>query len=108
MKMSCSLQLNLSTPLSVSKYKLLQFHFHWGRGAGEGTKHLVNGNAGEFEIHFVCEKIDGEDPTAGDALAVIAICGKVSRHCPIRGVFKTLDASKLTKVYIDSSVPIAR
>ena len=81
---------------SVGKYKLLQFHFHWRRGAGEGTEHLVSGNAGEFEIHFVCEKI-GEDPTAGDALAVIAIHGKVSRR-PIRGVFKILDASKITEV----------
>ena len=89
----------------VGTYKLLQFHFHWGRRAGEGTEHLVNGNAEEFEIHFVCEKIGGEDPTAGDALAVIAVRGKVSRR-PIRGVYKILDASKITEV--DSSIPISK
>jgi carbonic anhydrase len=63
----------IKTP--VEKYKLLQFHFHWGRGTGEGTEHLVNGNAEEFEIHFVSVKIGGEDPTAGDARAVIAVRG---------------------------------
>lgn len=89
----------------VGKYKLLQFHFHWGRQSGEGTEHLVNGIAEEFEIHFVCEKIGGEDPTAGDVLAVIGVRGKVSRR-PIRGVFKTLDASKITEV--DSFIPITK
>ena len=60
------------TPACQQNYKLLQFHFHWGRGAGEGTEHLVNGNAEEFKIQFVWEKIGGDDPTAGDALAVTA------------------------------------
>lgn len=95
--------INAIVQTPVGKYKLLQFHFHWGRGNGEGTEHLVNGNAEEFEIHFVSERIGGEDPTAGDALAVIAVRGEVSRR-PIRGVFKTLDASKITEV--DSIIPI--
>ena len=89
----------------VGKYKLLQFHFHWGRQTDEGTEHLVNGKAEEFEIHFVCEKIGGKDPTVGDAMAVIAVRGKVSRR-PIRGVFKTLDASKIIEV--DSATPISK
>ena len=93
------------TPACQQNYKLLQFHFHWGRGAGEGTEHLVNGNAEEFKIQFVWEKIGGDDPTAGDALAVTAVHGKVSR-CSIRGVFKILDASKITEV--DSSIPIRK
>lgn len=89
----------------IGKYKLLQFHFHWGRRTGEGTEHLINGNAEELELHFVCEKVGGKDPTAGDALAVITVRGRVSRH-PIRGIFKTLDASKITEV--ESSIPIRK
>ena len=85
----------IQTP--VGKYKLDQFHFHWGRKSGEGTEHLVNGKAEEFEIHLVCEKIGGDDPTAGDALAVIAVRGEVSKR-PITGIFKKLDASKITQV----------
>ena len=93
----------IKTP--VGKYKLLQFHFHWGRGTNEGTEHLVNGKAEEFEIHFVSEKIAGEDSTAGDAVAVIAVRGKVCK-CSIRGrgIFKILDASEITEV--DSSISI--
>lgn len=68
----------IQTP--VWKYKLDQFHFHWGRKSCEGT-----------------EKIGGEDLTAGDALAVIAVHGEVSRK-PIGGIFKKLDAAKITEV----------
>lgn len=93
----------IKTP--VGKYKLVQFHFHWGRRTEEGTEHLVNGNAEEFEIHFVSKKIGGEDPTAGDALAVIAVRGEISRR-PIRGVFKILDASEIIEV--ESSIPICK
>ena len=51
------------------------------------------------------KKIGGEDPTAGDAVAIIAVRGK-GRKCPIRGrgVFKILDASEITEV--DSSISI--
>ena len=54
---------------------------------------------------FVKRLVDSEDPTAGDALAVIAVRDKASRR-RIRGAFKTLDASKITEV--DSSIPITK
>lgn len=93
----------IQTP--VGKYKLDQFHFHWGRKSGEGTEHLVNGKAEEFEIHFVfvCEKISGVDSTSGDALAVIAVRGELSKK-PISGIFKKLDVSKITEV--DTSIDV--
>ena len=93
----------VSTP--VGRYKLNQFHFHWGRRSREGTEHLVNGRAEEFEIHFVCERVGGDDPTAGDALAVIAVRGEVKNR-PIRGIFRKLDASKITEV--DSSIAVSK
>ena len=92
----------VSTP--VGQYKLLQFHFHWGRKSGEGTEHLVDGRAEEFEIHFVCEQVGGSDPTAGDALAVIAVRGEV-KNIPISGIFETLDASEITEV--DETIPVS-
>ena len=85
----------IQTP--VGKYKLEQFHFHWGRMCGEGSEHLVNGKSDDFEIHFVCERIGGENMKARNALAVIAVRGEVIKQ-PITGIFKKLDASKITKV----------
>ena len=81
----------------VGMYKLEQFHFHWGRMCGEGSEHLVNGKAEDFEIHFVGERIGGKNTKARDALAVIAVRGELSKQ-PITGIFKKLDASKITKV----------
>lgn len=85
----------MTTP--VGNYKLLQFHFHWGATSGEGSEHLVDGNAEEFEAHFVHEKIGGTNASAGDALAVLAVRGKVSSQ-PITGIFTELDASQITEV----------
>lgn len=85
----------VQTPVGI--YKLEQFHFHWGRKCGEGSEHLVNGKAEEFEIHFVCERIGEKNNEAHNALAVIAVLGEVSKQ-PITGIFKKLDASKITKV----------
>ena len=85
----------MTTP--VGSYKLLQFHFHWGSSAGEGTEHLVDGVAEEFEVHFVHEKIGGTNASAGDALAVLAVRGKVNSQS-IKEIFKELDASQITAV----------
>ena len=85
----------MTTP--VGNYKLLQFHFHWGASTGEGTEHLVDGVAEEFEAHFVHEKIGGMNDSAGDALAVLAVRGKVS-HQSVKGIFAELDASQITEV----------
>ena len=84
----------MTTP--VGKYKFKQFHFHWGAKAGEGTEHLVDGVAEEFEVHFVHEKIGGSagDP---DFNAVLAVRGKKSSQ-PIGGIFEELDASQITEV----------
>ena len=85
----------MTTPFG--NYKLLQFHFHWGTSTGEGTEHLVDGVAEEFEAHFVHEKIGGTNASAGDALAVLAVRGKVSSQS-ITGIFAALDASQITEV----------
>ena len=85
----------MTTP--VGNYKLMKFHFHWGANSGEGTEHLVDGNAEEFEAHFVHEKIGGMNAFAGDALAVLAVRGKVSSRS-ISGIFAELDASQITEV----------
>ena len=92
---SVSVNAIIDTP--VGMYKLKQFHFHWGKISGEGSEHLVNGKAEEFEIHFVSENILGTNTKAGDALAVIAVRGEVSND-PIQGIFKELDASLITEV----------
>ena len=34
-------------------FRLVQFHFHWGSGDEEGSEHVVDGNRGCGEIHFV-------------------------------------------------------
>ena len=34
-------------------FKLVQFHFHWGSKDEEGSEHVVDGNRGCGEIHFV-------------------------------------------------------
>ena len=85
----------MTTP--VGKYKLIQFHFHWGAMSGEGTEHLVNGVAEEFEIHFVHERIGGTNSSAGNALAVLAVRGIVSPRS-VRRIFAKLDASQITEV----------
>ena len=86
----------VTTP--VGSYKLLQFHFHWGAQSGEGTEHLVDGVAEEFEAHFVHEKVNGTNSSAGDALAVIAIRGKVVGGS-IKGILSELDASQISAVH---------
>ena len=83
----------------AGRYKFEQFHFHWGRINGEGSEHLVNGKAEEFEIHFVCKKIGHVNPGAGDANAVISVRGEASRHHSIRGTFDKLDVSRVIKVH---------
>ena len=85
----------MKTPVGV--YKLLQFHFHWGTQSGEGTEHLVDGAAEEFEAHFVHEKVNGMNPSAGDALAVLAVRGKAVSSS-IKGVLEELDASQISAV----------
>ena len=85
----------MTTP--IGEYKLKQFHFHWGRKTGEGTEHLINGIAEEFEVHFVHERAGGGDTSAGNALAVLSVRGQVSSK-PISGIFAELDASEISKV----------
>lgn len=49
------------------QYFLKQFHFHWAINPGEGSEHLVNGQAQDSELHFVHKKHDG------DQIAVLGI-----------------------------------
>ena len=84
----------MTTP--VGTYKLTGFHFHWGRQSGEGTEHLVDGTAEEFEAHFVHDNVI-TDPPAGDALAVLAIRGRVV-DVEITGIWEELDASRIFEV----------
>ena len=98
-----SVNVELTTP--VGNYSLKHVQFHWGASTGEGTKHLVDGIAEEFEAHFVHEKVGGTNASAGDALAVVAVRGKVSNHS-IQGIFNELDASLITKVGTSIDVDI--
>ena len=91
----------MTTP--VGTYKLRQLHFHWGRMSGEGTEHLVDGTAEEFEVHFVHDMVNGMDQSAGDAVAVLAVRGKAVDR-PIDGIFKELNASQISKVGTDINV----
>ena len=91
----------MTTP--VGSYKFLQFHFHWGNKTGEGSEHLVDGTAEEFEAHFVHEKVSGTSSSAGDALAVLAIRGKAVSDS-IKGIWKELDASQITAVHAKINV----
>ena len=90
----------------IGTYKFLQFHFHWGRQSGEGTEHLVDGTAEEFEVHFVHKNVFGMDPSAGDALAVLAVRGKaVSRSIEdSEDIWEELDASQISTVDADIDV----
>ena len=93
----------LASPLRMitpdgGEYQLKQFHFHWGRGAGEGTEHLVDGVAEEFEIHFVHERDETNlDLSAGNALSVVSVRGEAYNE-PIMGIFAKLNASMITRV----------
>ena len=73
-----SVNAEMSTP--VGNYTLKQVQFHWGATTGEGTEHLVDGVAEEFEVHFVHEKVGGTNASASDALAVLAVRGRVSNQ----------------------------
>ena len=56
----------------------------------------MDGVAEEFEAHFVHEKIGGMNDSAGDALAVLAVRGKVS-HQSIKGILLSLMHPKSLK-----------
>ena len=92
----------MTTPFG--NYKLLQFHFHWGRRSGQGSEHRVNGVAAEFEVHFVHKNVVKTSPNAGNALAVLAIRGRVSPNLATTGIFSTLNPSKISKVNSPISV----
>ena len=93
----------MTTP--VGTYELQQFHFHWGRQSGEGTEHLVDGTAEEFEAHFVHKNVllNGKDSSAPDAMAVLAVRGRVVSE-PINGIFEELDASQIPQIGQDIPV----
>jgi hypothetical protein len=74
----------MTTP--VGRYKLSQLHTHWGAGKGQGSEHLIDGRASEFEIHFVHNNIDVADDTARDANAVLSIRGRL-QYVPISGIY---------------------
>ena len=66
---------------------------------------MVDGIAEEFEAPFVHKKVGGTNASAGDALAVVAVQGKVSNPS-IQGIFNELDASPITKVGTNIDVDI--
>ena len=90
----------------AGRYKFEQFHFHWGRRSNEGSEHLVNGKADEFEIHFVCKKLGKVHPGAGDAIAVISVRGEINHALSIRRseIFRRLDVSRIIKAHQSISV----
>ena len=90
-----------TTENHLGSYGVLQFHMHWGTQDGEGSEHLISGNANEVEIHFVHSKVGETDTTARDYLSVIAIMATVDEDASISGPWAQLNASAVP-VYQDS------
>lgn len=58
----------------------------------------MNGKAAEFEVHFVHKNAIKTSPNAGNALAVLAVRGKVSSGLATTGIFSKLNPSQISKV----------
>lgn len=84
-------------------YDLQQFHMHWGKFDGEGSEHLIDGQASELEIHFVHTK-QGGTAADRDYYAVVSLLAEVdyANEC---GPWTQLDPSGL--VNKGSSVPVS-
>ncbi|XP_078253379.1 carbonic anhydrase 2-like [Rhinoraja longicauda] len=82
------------------KYRLRQFHLHWGAHDGQGSEHIVDGNAYPAELHLVhwnAEKYGSFEVAAQapDGLAVIGVFLKVSNENPaLQRLIGSLDCVK--------------
>ena len=84
-----------TTENHLGTYILEQCHFHWGRRVDEGAEHLIDGDSGELEVHFVHRKETGPE-TAGDYRTVIAVIADVDDNAPVSGPWGLLNASQIT------------
>ncbi|XP_055489644.1 carbonic anhydrase 13-like [Leucoraja erinacea] len=79
------------------KYRLRQFHLHWGAHDGQGSEHVVDGEAFSAELHLVHWNADKYESfevaaQAPDGLAVIGVFLKVSNHNPaLKRLISSLD-----------------
>ena len=86
----------MKTPIGQIEYKLLQFHMHWGAGQGEGSEHLVDGEASELEVHFVHKNVNVLDETASDAYAVLSVRGSMKDvFTSSTDIFSQLDVTNI-------------
>lgn len=79
----------------TGEYAFDNFHYHWGERSGCGSEHFVDGKQYDLEIHFVCKKVNNDDPSAGDAAAVVGVFGEVSDSAKVEGIWKLIDPQRV-------------
>lgn len=85
----------------LGTYTFLQVHMHWGRMTGQGSEHLVDGGAGELEIHFV-HSLQGTG--TNNTLSVIAVMADVNETAPLSGPWLQLNATAVQTYLSNISV----
>ena len=78
------------------RYGLRFITFHWGRQEGEGSEHLVDGKAEEFEAQFVYSNIVGSgNYNLGNKTVIVAVRGEETHSQVNSDIFEILDVSKI-------------
>ena len=79
----------------VGKYILQNVHFHWGATNQVGSEHLVDGNSGQLEVHFVHFREGSSGPMEEDHFGVIAVLADVDENAQVDGVWGQLNPSMI-------------
>ena len=82
-------------------FRLAQFHFHWGSNDQEGSEHLVDGNRGCGEIHFVYANSKYENAKIAvkqpDGLIVVGYMLRVEEESALDYLFKFIPEISVSK-----------
>lgn len=78
-----------------SKYVFDSLHIHWGAKKGHGSEHMMDGQAGDLEMHFIHRNLKydsfAEAASAPDGLVVIGVLCSASKHIRPFNLFKNMN-----------------
>ena len=75
----------------AGRYSLQNVHFHWGGTNQVGSEHLVDGNSGQLEVHFVHFREGSSGPAENGHFGVVSVLANVDENAGIDGVWERLN-----------------